>query len=168
MSWVEGAIRWEVESHNRGNLGESLDMKERQGTSVAEGRGGGVGHHTPCGPMSMLAFQLAESRASQNIPPPPPHVHLARSCLPSLRTGLTTLRKLPTTAAFPGWYPTHRKSPTPVEQAAQHHLPLGRASWPRSTRASPARPQKVRFQLTAHLQVLPNLGKCSFASEPAG
>ena len=35
----------EVESHIRGNVGEELDLRERQGTSVGEGRGGGVGCH---------------------------------------------------------------------------------------------------------------------------
>lgn len=36
---------WGVESHNRGKLREEVEPEERQGTSVGEGRGGGVGHH---------------------------------------------------------------------------------------------------------------------------
>jgi len=36
---------WGVESHIRRTLGEELDLQERQGTSVGEGRGGGVGLH---------------------------------------------------------------------------------------------------------------------------
>jgi len=42
---VQYAKGWGVESHIRGNLGEEVDLQERQDTSVGEGRGGGVGFH---------------------------------------------------------------------------------------------------------------------------
>ena len=49
--------------------------------------------------------------------------------------------------------PTHRKCPTLVEQAAQHCSPLGRAPWPRSSRANPAGPWEVCLHHNVYLPV---------------
>ena len=195
---------WGVESHNRGNPGEGPDLQERQGATVAEGRGGGEGHHrihlAPQHRRLPASWQRAEH--SQYIP----HLHPTcswpeatchpqrtdpthwgkQTTTPSIpQPGLPTQGKCPTAQgilAGPSWQQevplcrgvtrpaptTLRKRPNAQEQATQHHLPSGRAPRPRSTRASPARPQEVCLHCNVHLPVLPALRKCSFALEQAG
>ena len=61
---------WEVESHIRGNLGEELDLQERQGASVGEGREYSLHHSELTGlpAIRKLCFPVHSS-------PPTPHGH---------------------------------------------------------------------------------------------
>ena len=108
------------------------------------GRGGGRGHHRILlEPQRVLACQLAE--LSQCIPSPPSHVPGQK--LPTIHGGLAPPpfgRHRPSWLSVAGLL-THRKCPTPVEQAAQHHQPSGRALQPRDTRVSPAQPRGVHL-----------------------
>ena len=113
--------------------------------------GWGEEENTPCTPACMLTCQLAESRASQHILPPPPHMCLAKSHLPSIEGNQPppwlSLAQPAHTQDVPHYcgaslpnLPALRKHSTPAEQAAQHRPPSGRAPWLRSTRASPTLP----------------------------
>ena len=123
-----------------------------------------------------LARQLAESRASQCISPPPSHAHLARSHLPSWWTGLNTLGKPPTTEAFPGQSACTQevshscRASCPVllalgkSSAAQEHQDkpcpaTGSAPTLQCTPASPTCPWEVLLCLRVNWLALPDLGK---------
>ena len=116
----------------------------------------------------MLACQLAESRASQHIPPPPPCSPGEKLPAHSGRLASPQLGSHPPLWLSPASLHTHRMHPTPAEPAAQHHSPSGRALWPRSTRASPAQQQEVCLHCSVQVPVPPALRKCSFTSEQAG
>lgn len=78
---------WEVESHIRGNLGEEVDLQERQGASVGEGREEGVGHHRLL-PMPQQAhwptsYQKAVLPSASPLPLPLTHTpYLALPAIP--------------------------------------------------------------------------------------
>ena len=69
---------WGAESHIRGNLAQELDLQERQGASVGEGRGEGVGCHrilpTPQQAHLPASYQKAVL-PSAVLPPPTPCLH---------------------------------------------------------------------------------------------
>ena len=79
-----------MESHIRGNLGEELDLQERQGASVGDGREEGVGHHRIL-PMPQQAHWPASYQKallpSASPLPSPSRMHETWGCLPSQREG---------------------------------------------------------------------------------
>lgn len=77
---------WGVESHIRGNLAEELDLQERQGVSVGEGRGEEVGHHriipTPQQAHSPTSYQKAVLPSASTLPIPHAHARPETACHP--------------------------------------------------------------------------------------
>ena len=84
---------WEVESHGRGNTGESLDPQERQGTAVGKGRGGGVGHHRKLLGSQCAVLPTGSQRAelSFQAPAPMPSPHGSSLPAPLCTPGTCTL-----------------------------------------------------------------------------
>ena len=86
MQYTKG---WGVESHIRGNLGEELDLQVRQGASVREGRGGGVGCNRIL-PMSQQVHLLTTYQKAvlpSASPLPLPHAHVLDLSLPAILEG---------------------------------------------------------------------------------
>ena len=137
--------------------------------------------------MSMLAHQLAESRASQYIPLPLPRLLLTWGRLPCQRAGLTTQLEANNFRGFPQpglpcppsggvtlLRSSHPAPPAPWKSSeaqkrwgkfcpATGSLPPSRCG-----PASPSCPWEVLFCFRVTLLALPTLGKCPAASKKTG
>ena len=115
---------WGVESKGRGNPGEGLDLQEKQGAIVGEGRERGVGHHRNSLHPSMRACSAA-SRAEHSQCIPRSHLLLARSRLSSMVDGPTSRRKPATTSVpSPGLLASGKRLTAPVHPAQPWEAPF--------------------------------------------
>ena len=135
--WREQYVKgWRVESHIKGNLGEELDLQERQGTSFGKGRGGGVGWHrihpTPqrghlpasyqksvlptASPLPLCHARVPDLRLPAILEGCPQHLWEADPALACLTSGGTTLLR----SSSPDCQPSG-KGPQPRK---------ARTSWP--------------------------------------
>ena len=134
---------WGVESHIRGNLGEELDLQERQGASVGEGRGEEVGHHRilPTPQRAHLPTSYQKAVLPSASPLPLPHALAQDLRLPAIPEGWPHhLQEATTAGAFPALACLPPGGATSTQSSTQHHQPPRKRPQCRKARTSSAQP----------------------------